>query len=282
MQENRSFDHYYGTMRGVRGFGDRITVPLPRHRSVWRQRSRKTRKEVLPFLLDSSKTRAQCVSSLDHGCTSGHEAWNRGKYDDWIDAKSAQTMGYYMEGDIPFQFALANAFTIRDAYFCSVMGPTDPNRVYHWTGSINPPENRAGGSSITISLRRTSPRGSLVRNASRKRVFPGASTKKVQTTTKSGRSMATTAIIRSPISGEWATEYQRPGYDSRIRKRGHDFRSLTATSGRSSNSTAVRPQGHSATSRAFRSKRETPAQLSGLRCCGKTFGSRSACCGASK
>ena len=38
-------------------------------------------------------------------------------------------MGYYKESDIPYQFALANAFTICDAYFCSVMGPTDPNRI---------------------------------------------------------------------------------------------------------------------------------------------------------
>jgi phospholipase C len=144
MQENRSFDHYYGTMRGVRGFGDRITTPLPGGKSVWQQQSHKTGKEVLPFHLDTATTRAQCVSSLDHGWPSGHKAWNRGKYNDWVDAKSALTMGYYKEADIPFQFALANAFTICDSYFCSVMGPTDPNRIYHWTGSINPPGNQAG------------------------------------------------------------------------------------------------------------------------------------------
>ena len=144
MQENRSFDHYYGTMRGVRRFGDRITVPLAGGRSIWRQRSRKTGEQVLPFHLDTSKTRAQCVASLDHGWPSGHQAWNHGKYDDWIDAKSALTMGYYKEADIPYQFALANAFTLCDAYFCSVMGPTDPNRIYHWTGSVNPPGNKVG------------------------------------------------------------------------------------------------------------------------------------------
>ncbi|HMF76632.1 MAG TPA: alkaline phosphatase family protein, partial [Bryobacteraceae bacterium] len=144
MQENRSFDHYYGTMRGVRGFSDRITVPLSAGRSVWRQRGSQSTADVLPFHLDTTKTRAQCVSSLDHGWTSGHQAWNHGRYDDWIDAKSPRTMGYYKEADIPFQFALANAFTICDAYFCSLMGPTDPNRIYHWTGSVNPPGNRAG------------------------------------------------------------------------------------------------------------------------------------------
>lgn len=144
MQENRSFDHYYGTMRGVRGFGDRITAPPAGGRSIWQQRSRKSGEEVLPFHFDTSKTRAQCVASLDHSWPGSHQAWNGGKYDDWIDAKTALTMGYYQESDIPFQFALANAFTLCDAYFCSVMGPTGPNRIYLWTGSVNPPGNKAG------------------------------------------------------------------------------------------------------------------------------------------
>lgn len=139
MQENRSFDHYYGTMRGVRGFGDRATVTLPGHHPVWRQPDTKTGSAVLPFHLDTSKTRAQCVVSLDHGWTSGHQAWNHGRYDRWVDYKTRLTMGHYQEADIPFQFALANAFTICDAYFCSTMGPTDPNRVYHWSGTIHPP-----------------------------------------------------------------------------------------------------------------------------------------------
>jgi phospholipase C len=67
MQENRSFDHYFGTMRGVRGFGDRITVPLGGNRTVWQQRSAASGLETLPYHLDTLATRAQCISSLDHG-----------------------------------------------------------------------------------------------------------------------------------------------------------------------------------------------------------------------
>jgi phospholipase C len=144
MQENRSFDHYFGTMQGVRGFGDRNTIPLPHHRTVWQQPDRHTGSEILPFHLDSTKTRAQCVRSLDHGWATGHKAWNHGKYNDWIEQKTRLTMGHYKESDIPFQFALANAFTICDAYFCSIMSATDPNRVYHWTGTINPPGFKGG------------------------------------------------------------------------------------------------------------------------------------------
>ena len=53
-------------------------------------------------------------------------------------------MGYYNRADIPFQFALAEAFTICDAYHCSVMGPTWPNRMYWMTGTIDP-EGIGGG-----------------------------------------------------------------------------------------------------------------------------------------
>ena len=37
MQENRSFDHYFGTLRGVRGFGDPVPIPLPNGKNVWFQ-----------------------------------------------------------------------------------------------------------------------------------------------------------------------------------------------------------------------------------------------------
>ena len=47
------------------------------------------------------------------------------------------TMGYYTRADIPFQFALAEAFTLCDGYHCSVLGPTRPNRLYWMTGSID-------------------------------------------------------------------------------------------------------------------------------------------------
>ena len=39
MQKNRSFDHYFGTMQGVRGFGDPFPIPLASGHSVWTQNS---------------------------------------------------------------------------------------------------------------------------------------------------------------------------------------------------------------------------------------------------
>jgi phospholipase C len=54
------------------------------------------------------------------------------------------TMGYYTRADLPFYYALADAFTICDAYHCSVLGPSDPNRLYSVSATIDP-DGRAGG-----------------------------------------------------------------------------------------------------------------------------------------
>src|ERR1700744_2464309 len=62
MQENRSFDHYFGHMRGVRGYNDRFPIPLPGGQPVWYQPSKEDpTKPVLPFHLNTQTTSAQCV-----------------------------------------------------------------------------------------------------------------------------------------------------------------------------------------------------------------------------
>ncbi|WP_431920355.1 phosphocholine-specific phospholipase C [Amycolatopsis tucumanensis] len=132
MQENRSFDHYFGSLRGVRGFGDPRPVTLPSGKSVWHQ-SDGTR-EVLPFRPEARDLGLQFLEDLDHSWEGGHAAWNQGRYDRWIPAKTATTMAYLTREDIPFHYALADAFTICDAYHCSLIGPTDPNRYYMWSG----------------------------------------------------------------------------------------------------------------------------------------------------
>jgi phospholipase C len=134
MQENRSFDHYLGTLRGVRGFGDPRPVTLPSGKPVWYQSDGK--QDVLPFLPSAKNLGLQFLEDLDHGWDTGHQAFNGGKYDQWVPAKTATTMAHYTRDDIPFHFAMADAFTICDAYHCSLIGPTDPNRYYMWTGYV--------------------------------------------------------------------------------------------------------------------------------------------------
>jgi phospholipase C len=147
MQENRSFDHYFGCLGGVRGFDDPHPVPLPGGGSVWRQPCWSRRSFVDPFRLDGRTCNAQGFTSLPHSWADGHAAWDLGRMDGWIGAKGADTMGYYTRRELPFHYALADAFTVCDAYFCSIMSATNPNRTFLMSGT-NDPLGRHGGGPI--------------------------------------------------------------------------------------------------------------------------------------
>jgi phospholipase C len=167
MQENRSFDHYFGTLAGVRGFSDPTAITLSAGKSVFYQpvqtappTSNPTQYAnpdgyVLPFHLDTQTTSAQAIPSTSHAWQVQHAAWNGGAMDSWLPAHLAAdgkngpfTMGYYTRDDIPFQFALAENFTICDNYHCSVLGPTWPNRLFHMS-AWNDPFGVAGGPIIS-------------------------------------------------------------------------------------------------------------------------------------
>lgn len=132
MQENRSFDHYYGTLRGVRGFSDPHPITLPGGNPVWQQ-PEAPGKTLSPFHYDSKTTGAMVAPSLDHGWKKTHDTWKH--HDVWIPKKTAMTMGYFTREDMPFHYGLADAFTICDNYHCSVFGPTNPNRLFLWSGT---------------------------------------------------------------------------------------------------------------------------------------------------
>jgi phospholipase C len=136
MQENRSFDHYYGMLRGVRGFGDPNSLRLRTGASVFEQPG--PNGPVLPFpIRDSAAAQrmdTQNVTGLDHSWEGGHQALADGWHDGWIAAKTGTTMAYYDRQDIPFHYELADAFTICDAYHCSVPTSTSPNRNYWVSG----------------------------------------------------------------------------------------------------------------------------------------------------
>lgn len=143
MQENRSFDHYFGRLRGVRGFGDPRPVTLANGKSVWHQADA-SGKDVLPFRPDVDDLGLAFLQDLPHGWNDGHTAFDGGRYDKWVPAKSTTTMAYLDRQDIPFHYALADAFTVCDAYHCSFIGSTDPNRYYLWTGYTGN-DGRGGG-----------------------------------------------------------------------------------------------------------------------------------------
>lgn len=144
MQENRSFDHAYGRLRGVRGFNDPRAVTLPDGKPVWAQ-SNAAGETYAPFRLDLKNTKATWLGSLPHGWHDQTDARNHGNHDRWLDNKASGkkecaglplTMGYYDREDIPFYYGLADAFTICDQHFCSSLTGTTPNRLHLWTGTV--------------------------------------------------------------------------------------------------------------------------------------------------
>jgi phospholipase C len=144
MQENRSFDHTYGTLQGVRGYNDPRAIDLPNKNKVWLQ-SNDEGQTYVPFHLDIKNTKATWMSSLPHSWANQVNARNDGKFDQWLNEKKNSipeyrqmplTLGYHNRQDIPFYYALADAFTVCDQNFCSSLTGTNPNRLYFWTGTI--------------------------------------------------------------------------------------------------------------------------------------------------
>ncbi|AKN92491.1 phospholipase C [Xanthomonas oryzae pv. oryzicola] len=150
MQENRSFDHYFGALRGVRGFGDPRALQLRDGHPVWSQPAADGRR-LLPFAFDSQTTCAPLIKSLDHSWKAGHgqDPARWAAYDAWVPYKGELTMGYFQRHDIPYYHALADAFTICDGYYCSLHGPTNPNRMYLFTGTSGPSVGNFGAQAVT-------------------------------------------------------------------------------------------------------------------------------------
>jgi phospholipase C len=145
MQENRSFDHYFGSKPGVRGFNDPDAIP-----GVFKQQD-PPNGFVVPWHFDTTRNSVQHTPSTSHSWGPQHESLNNGNMDRWIPAhrrsdgaNAPYVMGYYTQNDIPFHYALADAFTLCDAYHCSVLGPTWPNRMMWMTGMVDA-DGRYGG-----------------------------------------------------------------------------------------------------------------------------------------
>jgi len=172
MQENRSFDHYFGTLAGVHGFKDPFAGRYPGQKNSrpflqagplaavpgWTGPTTKESGEVLALLApwqlqtDPPTENGQTTNDIDHGWDTQHDAWNGGAMDQWFAAHAAvdtnnsptgegtndgyMTMGYLAPPDLAFYHALADAFTICDGYHCSVLGPTDPNRLMLMSNSV--------------------------------------------------------------------------------------------------------------------------------------------------
>jgi phospholipase C len=139
MQENRSFDHSYGSLQGVRGFRDPRAHVLPNGNKVWFQTDAEGNTHA-PFRLDMKGSNVTWVGGLPHSWPDQVDARNGGHMDKWLVAKARKdrpyAMGFYTREDLPFYYALADAFTVCDQAFCSSLTGTTPNRLYLWSGTI--------------------------------------------------------------------------------------------------------------------------------------------------
>ncbi|HLO97284.1 MAG TPA: phospholipase C, phosphocholine-specific, partial [Fimbriimonas sp.] len=140
MQENRSFDHAFGSMKGVRGYRDPRAHVLPSGDAVWFQADTDGT-IVPPFRMDMDNSNVTWIGGTPHSWKDQVDARNGGLYDKWLIAKRRgdnfpMTMGFFTREDIPFYYALADAFTVCDYAFCSSLTGTTPNRLYLWTGTI--------------------------------------------------------------------------------------------------------------------------------------------------
>ena len=149
MQENRSFDHCFGSLRGVRGFNDPRAITLPDKNLVWLQ-TNEAGETYAPFHFNIRDTKATWMGALPHSRASQIDAFNDGKYDQWLKAKKSNnklysemplTLGYYNREDIPFNYDMADAFTVCDQHFSSALTSTWPNRLYMWAGTIRNEKN---------------------------------------------------------------------------------------------------------------------------------------------
>jgi phospholipase C len=175
MQENRPFDHHFGTLRGVRGFNDpravKINLPLASGTgtapaSVFLQPAGAANTSagfavspgsqggpangagvVPPFRVNPNGANPGLtyLPGTDHSWGATHECWNNGQYDSWAVTNGPMVMSYMKREDIPYHYALADAFTVGDNYFCSIMGPTNPNRIYLWSGCVGNLSNLGAG-----------------------------------------------------------------------------------------------------------------------------------------
>lgn len=135
IQENRSFDHYFWHLRDVtNGYAD---VDVPAGPDSVSLPSPVAGGPVKSFHQDS-----YCVEDPGHTWTISHTDYDGGKMDGFAFANGTTTdpnghrvVGWYDETDLPFYYGLATTFSVSDRHFCSVLGPTYPNRFYAYQGT---------------------------------------------------------------------------------------------------------------------------------------------------
>nr|POE72047.1 non-hemolytic phospholipase c [Quercus suber] len=145
MQENRAFDHYFGTMAGVRGFADPNVQVNPDGRSTFQQKVDKTLSAAtdtlypwyLNYLGGTWSQATQCMEAGSNGWDANHDALNNDLNDNWPIGNTPWSIGHFTRAELPAHFAIAEGWTVGDMYQEGVIASTDPNRVTWMSGKIN-------------------------------------------------------------------------------------------------------------------------------------------------
>jgi phospholipase C len=120
LQENRSFDHYYGFAPFAGQFGVPAGYSQPDGAGG----------SVAPYHFTSLST-----PDIGHSWTATHREWNGGAMDGFFTTDGINAMGFYTAQDLPFYYSLHDTSTLCVNYFCSLLGPTWPNRFYTAAGT---------------------------------------------------------------------------------------------------------------------------------------------------
>ncbi|OJJ34830.1 hypothetical protein ASPWEDRAFT_51087 [Aspergillus wentii DTO 134E9] len=147
MQENRSWNSYFGTMAGVRGFNDPNVQVNPDGLPVWHQlvdpKVSDKAQTLLPWYLGyqggNSTEAIQCMAAGSNGYQENQAAINHGLNNHWVMNNTAWSWGYLKRNDIPVHFAIAEGWTTGDMYQEGQITATCPNRVTLVSGSVNVP-----------------------------------------------------------------------------------------------------------------------------------------------
>ena len=149
MQENRSFDHYFSKL----SHGD-VVVASPDA----------TNPDSTGVAVKRYHETKYCIEDVHHGWNASHLQFNDGGMDGFVttnEPRGERAMGYFDETDLPYYYAVARTFAMSDHHFSSVMGPTQPNRLYYWAATswgaisngIAPERDPAGKATQSIFTR---------------------------------------------------------------------------------------------------------------------------------
>ncbi len=122
MQENRSFDHYFGyaPLVQAKGFGPPAGYTQPDGAGG----------TIAPYRFTDLQT-----PDIPHYWSAVHDQWDLGLMDGFYTHSGIWALGYYTASELPFYYSLFENSTLCGNFFCSLLGPTWPNRFYLAAGT---------------------------------------------------------------------------------------------------------------------------------------------------